>query len=164
MRQGIQLAPNSPAVFPDDRLARLSGAPVGRERRSSLEIRRGVVGLGLMIWLACSGAPVPPQAPTEENTQAPVEESSQSPVEEEIGAFIVQGTDLATALEAVRKVGGEVTHELGVIRAVGARLTESQRAALEGFEGITRIYEDRPVSTQQAPSRGDAPGHLESGE
>ena len=31
---------------------------------------------------------------------------------------------------AVAEVGGEVTHELGVIRAVGARLSAGQREAL----------------------------------
>ncbi len=161
MRHQIQLVPNDPSVSAAYRLTSTSVANLFARRRprSPLENLRGAaVGLGLMVWLACSGAPVPSQAPAEEGAQAPVEDSSRTPAEE-TGAFIVQGKDLATALEAVRQVGGEVTHELGVIRAVGARLTERQRAALEELEGITRIYEDRPVRTQQGFS-----GNLESGE
>ncbi len=136
MRQLIQLAPNHPEISTPCRLANLDGiaVPSGSGPRTLLESLRGfaVAGLGFVVWLACAGAPQP----------------SQAPVEEEIGSFIVQGTDLATVLEAVREVGGEVTHELAVIRAVGARLTNRQRAALEERDGITRIYEDRAVSIQ----------------
>ena len=35
-------------------------------------------------------------------------------------SVIVQGADLRAASDAVRGVGGEITHELGIIRAVGA--------------------------------------------
>ncbi len=55
------------------------------------------------------------------------------------------------------RMGGELTHELEVIRAVGARLTPSQRAALESLDGITRVWEDRPVSLQ-ASLPAPAPG------
>ncbi len=47
-------------------------------------------------------------------------------------------------------LGGAVTHELGVISAVGARLTPAQRAALEGHEAVARIYDDRPVGVDNA--------------
>lgn len=92
----------------------------------------GVAALCLLFWLACSSAPEP----------------TTSPIEEAAASFIVQGTDLATVTEAVRDVGGELTHELAVIRAVGARLTPSQRTALESLDGITRVWEDRSVNLQ----------------
>ncbi|MGD2176735.1 MAG: hypothetical protein PVG71_02825, partial [Anaerolineae bacterium] len=38
--------------------------------------------------------------------------------------MIVQGSDVATVAALVEGIGGEVTHELGIIDAVGARLTQ----------------------------------------
>ena len=35
-------------------------------------------------------------------------------------AFIIQGADVAAVKAAVQAVGGEITHELGIIHAVGA--------------------------------------------
>lgn len=58
---------------------------------------------------------------------------------------IVQGSDIATAAASVHSVGGTVTHELGIINAVGAQLTAAQLAALQGLNGISRIYENRRV-------------------
>lgn len=135
MRQPVQRASSHSGVPPTRRLAILdSRARVSSTTSGRLAGLRGVAvaSLGLLIWLACSAAPPP----------------SATPAEEETSPFIVQGTDLATVLEAVREVGGEVTHELAVIRAVGARLTPSQRAELEALDGITRVWEDRPVSIQ----------------
>ncbi len=161
MRYLVQLAPNHPETSTPCRLAILDGAvdtvAPGGGLRNLLESLRGVAvaSLGFLVWLACSGAPQPAAAPAESEPPPPSASSS----------FIVQGTDLATVLEAVRKVGGEVTHELAVIRAVGARLTASQRAELEKLEGITRIYEDRAVSIQaRHPSPDGAAGHLEAEE
>ncbi len=148
MRQPVQLAPNHSGVPPTCRIAMLDGrtggvGPTGGGPRTVLEGLRGVAiaSLGFLVWLACAGTPQP---------AAPIGEQPNSPPEEEAAPFIVQGTDLATVLEAVRKVGGEVTHELAVIRAVGARLTPSQRAQLEALDGITRVWEDRPVSIQSS--------------
>ena len=45
-------------------------------------------------------------------------------------SVIVQARDLAAASDAVRAVGGTVTHELDIINAVGARLTRAQATAL----------------------------------
>ncbi len=170
MRHLVQLAPNHPEISTSCRLAILDGTagttPSGSGLRSLLESLRGVAvaSLGFLVWLACSGAPQPSSGPVEEQPASP-----------KVGSFIVQGTDLATVLEAVRKVGGEVTHELALIRAVGARLTASQRTELEGLEGITRIYEDRAVSIQAQrlepdagsvgrPFEGRHAKHLEAGE
>lgn len=63
--------------------------------------------------------------------------------------FIVQAADLAGARAAVELVGGETTHELGVIRAVGAALTTAQRERLQGFKGL-RVYADRELRTDGA--------------
>lgn len=57
---------------------------------------------------------------------------SNSPVaaDEETRSYLIQGTRLSSTLDAVRQVGGEVTHELNVINAVGAELTDAQREML----------------------------------
>ncbi len=126
--------------------ANYSGVP------PTCRLARGVAlaSLGFLVWLACASAPQPPSAIARE----------------EPAAFIVQATDLATALEAVREVGGEVTHQLAVIRAVGARLTPSQRAELEARAGITRVWEDRAVNLQAMPPSPPTQGakQLEAGE
>lgn len=64
---------------------------------------------------------------------------------------IVQGEDLAEVRAAVQSVGGEVTHELRVIKAVGARLTESQRQRLELHKAVTRIHVDQSVQAGPTP-------------
>ncbi len=56
-------------------------------------------------------------------------------------AVIVQGRDLDAAAEAVRSAGGEITHELGIIDAVGARLTGEQRARVAQATGLGVLYE-----------------------
>ncbi len=173
------LAPDHSAVLTTRRSAILDGItsdPAGDGLPAVLESLRGVAiaGLCLLAWLGCSGASDPATVPSAEERPSAGEASPAGvptdevpPAEaaapsEEPAPYIVQGTDLATVVEAVRKVGGELTHELAVIRAVGARLTESQRQALEATSGITRIWEDRPVSlqtTRSSPER-DAAGGL----
>lgn len=61
--------------------------------------------------------------------------------------YIVQGADLSSAKAAVLQAGGQVTHELGVIRAVGAQLTPQQLDALRAAAPELRIRADRPVAT-----------------
>jgi len=63
-------------------------------------------------------------------------------------SVIVQGADMASAAQAVRQVGGEVTHELGIINAVGAELTAEQRRAL--VDDAFRVMADRGVSVAGA--------------
>ena len=58
-----------------------------------------------------------------------------TPAEDPTTSVIVQAADLETAAEAVRSAGGEITHELGVIRAVGAVLTKSQVEGLQEIPG-----------------------------
>jgi serine protease AprX len=60
-------------------------------------------------------------------------------------SVIVQAADLAGAVRAVRRVGGTITHELGIIDAVGARLTPAQGEILARSREVRRIYPDRAV-------------------
>ena len=59
-------------------------------------------------------------------------------------SMIVQAADMDIAAAAVRSVGGEITHELVIIRGVGALLTPTQAVALEAMKGI-RLSNDRSV-------------------
>ena len=65
-------------------------------------------------------------------------------LEPEAMSVIVQGPYLATARAAGRIVGGEITHELGIIRAVGALLASEQRERLESRPGVV-VYENREL-------------------
>ena len=58
-------------------------------------------------------------------------------------AVIVQGRDLASVAALVRAVGGSVTHELGVINAVGARLDPTQARRIRERDPQVRFYADR---------------------
>jgi hypothetical protein len=58
--------------------------------------------------------------------------------------LIVQARDLTTAVEAVRAVDGQVTHEFASINAVGARLTLAQLERLLELDEL-RVYEHRGV-------------------
>ena len=58
------------------------------------------------------------------------------------GSYIVQAASLDLALGAVHSVGGEITHELGIINAVGALLTDAQLDALDDAQQI-RTYDNR---------------------
>ena len=60
-------------------------------------------------------------------------------------SYIVQAADLETAVTAVQQVGGELTHELGIINAVGANLTAAQFAVLEKNSDITNLQENRQL-------------------
>ena len=101
-------------------------------RRCSLFL--GVSGLGV-LFLACASTSPPAADP----------EAAESVRAAPTTAWIVQGTDLASVKRAVLEVGGRITHELAIIRAVGAELTATQLAALEKHAGVTRIYQDRKV-------------------
>lgn len=60
-----------------------------------------------------------------------------------VSSYIVQGASTEGVAELVRNAGGDITHELGVIRAVGAQLTEAQRAHIES-QGA-RVFPDQEV-------------------
>lgn len=72
-------------------------------------------------------------------------QAAQSP---EIRSFIVQGLDLDSARTAVHKVGGTIVRELGIIKAVNARLTDEQMQQVRQLEGIRRVYLDGKVNAQ----------------
>lgn len=68
--------------------------------------------------------------------------------DETAAAYIVQGKSVERVSELIAEVGGEVTHELEIIRAVGARLTDGQRDTLAEHPEITRIWRDRQAEVQ----------------
>lgn len=65
------------------------------------------------------------------------------PAEEPREAVLIQGSDLDDVIEAVCAAGGEITHQLGIINAVGARMTRTQVRALEASDDTLRIRSDR---------------------
>ncbi|MDX2436249.1 MAG: hypothetical protein QNL88_04280, partial [Acidobacteriota bacterium] len=73
---------------------------------------------------------------------------STSPAEDPV-SIIVKGKDLAAARAAVVSVGGEITHELGIIRSVGANVTSAQIEALRGLADI-KISANRSIGTTGA--------------
>ncbi len=62
---------------------------------------------------------------------------------------IVQGPSLDAARRAVEQAGGEITHELGLIRAVGARIDEAGRRQLEATGGL-RVWDERQARLASA--------------
>ena len=74
--------------------------------------------------------------------------------QEPTNSVLVQGPDTMTVAAAVRAVGGEVTHELGIINAVGARLTRQQLQRLEATHGSSRIHADRGATVAGVQRRG----------
>jgi hypothetical protein len=63
---------------------------------------------------------------------------------------LVQAESAATAGALVRQVGGAVTHELGIIDAVGATLTPVQLQALLSFPDV-RVFENRRLTVSLDP-------------
>jgi hypothetical protein len=59
--------------------------------------------------------------------------------EGDMQSLIVQGADRASVKAAVEAVGGQLTHELGVINAFGIRLPEGQRAALAAQPAVKMV-------------------------
>ena len=51
-------------------------------------------------------------------------------------------------------MGGTVTHEPGIIRAAGARLTAVQRDRLAGMQGVLRLYDNDPEAAGGVCSAG----------
>ena len=93
----------------------------------------GLMLLGLAAWISAT------------RDLYLLEDPSERPRDSESGSFIVQGDSLAEISGAIESVGGTVTHELKIIRALGARLTPVQVATLESL-GATRIWADRGLS------------------
>ena len=89
-------------------------------------LTRAILLLGLMLPLAGS-AMLPSGAAT--GTKSLI--------------VIVQASDVATAAVLVRSAGGTVTYELGIIDAVGARMTPAQVQAVVA-QGA-RVYGNRTI-------------------
>jgi subtilisin family serine protease len=68
----------------------------------------------------------------------------------ELRPMIVQARDGASAAALVRAVGGRVTHDLGIIGAVGADLTPRQSRALLASEERVRLYPDSSLRVDAA--------------
>ena len=67
-------------------------------------------------------------------------------------AYIVQATSAAAAARAVEHAGGQVTRELAVIRAVGAKLDAGELAALRAARiPQLEVYADSAVAASAAP-------------
>ena len=100
--------------------------------------RMAAVGLAGFLWAALPEQSVSPSNP--------------SPLHQRV---LVQGATLMSVETAVRAVGGEVTHELGIINAVGARLTQAQIRQLEARDKTLRVQADRStnVSGGRPPKR-----------
>lgn len=81
-------------------------------------------------------------ASAESNRSAPVDQTEATEV---TARFIVRAASVEDAATAVREVGGTVTHELGIIRAVSAMLNATQLRALRENPAIQRISADSNV-------------------
>ena len=71
-----------------------------------------------------------------------------SPPSSPVTRVIVQGSDLTAAATAVAEVGGQITHRLGIIDAVGADLTPPQVGALAERPEV-RVYPNRHRDDRQ---------------
>ncbi len=67
-------------------------------------------------------------------------------------SMIIQGVDLDSVAVAVEAAGGEITHELGIIRSVCALLTPDQIESLKRSEGVVRISDNRQAEVAGRPS------------
>ena len=68
--------------------------------------------------------------------------------------YIVQGTSVPELVTAVERVGGEVTHELGVIQAVGAELTLGQMVWLQAAPQVSTVWADTKVQSIDSADPG----------
>jgi serine protease AprX len=104
-----------------------------------------------VVFIACTSSLVAAVAAILLISQVPNNEPSQ-PIAT-VNSYIVQGQSMEAAATAVRSLDGEITHELGVIRAVAAELTLAQVAALRAADGIRRIYDNGSVETAGKPNK-----------
>ena len=66
-------------------------------------------------------------------------------------SYIVQGKTLSEIRSIVSEYGVETTHELGIIRAVAADLTQEQVAELRSREAVRRVYSNDAVEVAGKP-------------
>ena len=72
-----------------------------------------------------------------------------------VSSVIVQASDARTAGALVAAVGATVTHELGVINAVAARLTVAQQAQLRAGKAGVRLFEENSVEVAKKTDKTD---------
>ncbi len=98
-------------------------------------------GIGILILVGAFCLTLGPPASHQEVDQTPA-------------SVIVQGDDLDTVRDAVLEVGGEITHELQIISAVGANLTPAQVERLNKTS-LVRIHENRSVTSSANEAEPD---------
>ncbi len=76
--------------------------------------------------------------------------NSQTNADETRTSYIVQAGSLEQALRAATDVGGNITHELSIINAVGADLSASQVQVLRGMEGVKVLVNGRVSVTSDS--------------
>ncbi len=69
------------------------------------------------------------------------------PGRQPLQSYIIQGANLASVKAAVLAAGGEITHELGIIRAVGAQLSAAQLESLRNVERGLVVHHDQTLRT-----------------
>ena len=85
----------------------------------------------------------------------PFQESSDAPVtvvhaDSSTTSYIVQGESAASVSALIADVGGDVTHELSIINAVGAQLTSTQVLALDSLAGV-KVLSNTQVEVAGTP-------------
>ena len=61
-------------------------------------------------------------------------------------SIILQAEQGVDAADLARAVGGEVTHELGIINAVAVELSDRQMTRLQRRDRVRRIWDNRGVN------------------
>ena len=100
--------------------------------KSMLSAKSSLALLLLIVMLSLA-----PQSP---GKQQPASPSSATET------YIIQGTDVAAARQAVTAVAGELTRDLGIIGAVAAELTPAQVDQLTALAPAVRLWADAPVT------------------
>ncbi|WDE10108.1 hypothetical protein [Thalassomonas haliotis] len=71
--------------------------------------------------------------------------------QETAGNYIIQGDTLAAMTSQVEQLGGEISHQLAIINAIGARLTPSQLARIKASTQLT-AFADAALTSNSFPT------------
>ena len=111
-----------------------------------MQRRLSVGALAIMLTLLVTACSIlPPAGPVSEPT---------APAARSMAGYIVQAGTVEAAKEAVADVGGLVTHELDIIRAVGATLSAVQVERLRSRNDVRRGFEDATIGRASCRERG----------
>ena len=115
-------------------------------------LRAGLGWAALLVVLETSSGAMAPGELTEGRgaRQAEASETTASPAGRttaEAHSFIIAGSSARAVAERVEDVGGKVTHELGIIRAVAAELTAKQLETLKKGEPELKIRANGRIDT-----------------